>query len=381
METGHLCDFYVLDAILHKSKTASGAKWSSLADKAQALQDELVPKLSEAIYAYLFLASMGEARHAHDNIAKTFYSPDLPFIGNGNSSARQLCYKQGKQFDVKASQPGLKQIFGQEWHGHGIGGENWYNIADAIEMYWTKPPGFFIDHVADLHHNNGTAFSKETSTVINFQTNTFAGRITKFLQWKTHHNILGSADAGVFMRLTPDVNKLWSTAYRELHPEGSAPYIETAQDWAWEPVKWGDKVLRVHQKWEPWFEITESQGNNAPMEMVDAAMKYLFAPYIPAVLLDMVTPEEAQSLLEVFDAITFKDVMKEAQPIWANFRPYDPDLDKYVKAHMGDLNGITSKLKAKLKKKEVVTGTGKKATTKAKKSKIETSVVYSDTLV
>jgi len=133
---------------------------------AEALKAQVDSQLSELSNAfalmlrdYLYLASMGEARHGMNGKNLGLRIREFTKIGQGREAACCL----GLKYHPDDALPTLVNLFRQgEWKG-GYGGKSWGDIAAGALMYNTVPNALFIDHAVDLQHNNGTAFNKASA--------------------------------------------------------------------------------------------------------------------------------------------------------------------------------------------------------------------------
>jgi len=108
-----------------------------------------------ALHDYVWIASVGEARHASHKLS---YS--IPEI---NNASRSSTYLKAREFPpTPHNREVIRSIFEDYDWGGGYGGDAWGSIVRALELYYQEetPVGIFIDHCADLQHNNGMAFNK-----------------------------------------------------------------------------------------------------------------------------------------------------------------------------------------------------------------------------
>lgn len=252
----HIQDFYVLERLnsltRQKAEKTMEHKDISLYEKVAYAFDDLVPDLAEAMYQYLYLACMGESRHAAQNVA------ELRFIDGLIGGERDGSYKIAVKYDPAKSIPQLIDIFSQSWAGS-YGGKAWLSIAKGAALYGTIPDAAFVDHAVDLRHNNGTAFSKSsTQAVLNF--NPVWKFIMNFMEFKKYNDVLSP---GLFepYKLTPRVGTLLESY------KGEHNYHETDEDWSWTPTKFGDDAAKIIKKISPWRNV-ELVGNNVTMDEI-----------------------------------------------------------------------------------------------------------------
>lgn len=108
-----------------------------------------------ALHDYVWVASVGEARHASHKL-----SVSIPEISGGG---RSEAYWEAEKFPPSPENREIvRSIFEDYDWGGGYGGDAWGSIVRALDLYYREetPVGIFIDHCADLQHNNGMAFNK-----------------------------------------------------------------------------------------------------------------------------------------------------------------------------------------------------------------------------
>ena len=244
MDIRAIYDFYFMEAILvHPPKFGNKAQ-EKLRDDAQAYQDRVVENLAPALYDYLFMACMGEARHAYNKTAK--YIPNIE-RGGGRSQA----YHTALNFDRTKMLPALHKLFTQTWGGGGYGGGSWANIASGAMEYGVLPDKAFIDHVIDLEHNGGHCFDKTSvSKVIDLEMKSMY--MKRFLDWKFEDDILHShpswfvsmyeywAISKVCMSL---LNRYYNTRGKDMPPKiDGIPTLKTEEFITYKQVEFGDDV-------------------------------------------------------------------------------------------------------------------------------------------
>lgn len=195
-------DLYALDALslLTQPKAAGGLVYDTnnqfcevahvhegkqrTYDEVKRLFNTLAKNMAVAVRDYLFLACLGEARHAW-NMGTLALEP----LQKGGE--RHTVYKNGHLYDPDAHFPLLAQVFYGWVSGGGFGGKKWANIAEAGAMFNSLSPFAFLDHCADLEHNGGYVYNKSGVTPITgFALNVDQHSLKAFLEWKLKHNIL-----------------------------------------------------------------------------------------------------------------------------------------------------------------------------------------------
>jgi len=131
-----------------------------LQERTQAYLEVMEVSLSRIIFDYLFLACLGEARHAPTRCTTMFSDFNSEWDG---SSDRQcvVSYCAGK-YDPKTTLPLLIKLFNEgDWHDS-YGGKRWGEIAQAAYNWYTHAWNdiTLIDHCVDMVHNGGLAFDK-----------------------------------------------------------------------------------------------------------------------------------------------------------------------------------------------------------------------------
>lgn len=159
-----IVEFYLIEEILSKFPSETflmeRKKISNLFIDLIFMRKELSEKLARALFDYLCLASLGEARHSNAR-GKGYY---LGKFEDGNS--REMVYEQAYKFAPSKFLPKLLLIFNTGNWSHSYGGLKWAKIVKAAMLYEKVSNQIFVDHIIDLAHNGGTAFDKNCVFVL-----------------------------------------------------------------------------------------------------------------------------------------------------------------------------------------------------------------------
>lgn len=251
----HIQDFYVLEKLNHVTKLTSQ---KTMSRKDTKLYDDVADAfailsrlLAESMYQYLTLASIGESRHASQQLARSYYVPELM------GGEREESYKEAKGYNQVQSLTLLKEvIFFQDWDD-GYGGPKWREIVEGALMYGKVPDAVFIDHCVDLQHNGGTAFSKPTYGFLHFSLD-FTD-LHSYLELKSNYDVLKLykyGDEDCFdIELQPSTITL-------LHRAGyKADLFKDSKDHPyWEPIHFDNNELHYKRKCTDWRNVC-SKGN------------------------------------------------------------------------------------------------------------------------
>lgn len=147
-----ITDFYYLEVLRSVNMPFSKAsdKWRTDLD---GWYNSLIPDLALTLRDYMFLACLGEARHAH-HFCYNYYTD----MQDGGS--REDAMEAGPQYNPKLTLPALSRTFREKGWNSGMGGKRWAVIAEAAMKYGDWKDAVFIDHVAGLEHNGGLMFNK-----------------------------------------------------------------------------------------------------------------------------------------------------------------------------------------------------------------------------
>ena len=130
----------------------SHEKW--MADFTQ-FKQEFYARLGRAIYDYTVLLCAGELRYAH---SQADYGFEWYASHRDRSEIWYLCTRYSDREIIRAALIGFNP---EKVHwASSFGGEKWYNIAKAGNMYHKVPTEVFIDHCVDLSHNSSCYFDK-----------------------------------------------------------------------------------------------------------------------------------------------------------------------------------------------------------------------------
>lgn len=352
MNLTHINDFYYLQSIVLNAKEhEDSAMWLKIGEKAQELLDELTSLLSESIFAYLFIACMGEARHASSGKAASTFSPDL-LRSDGEYPNRSEIFDKAVLYDPKQNIEPLCQLFDQPWAGS-YGGKRWLTIAQSMKYYFDPNPKWtkiaFIDYVIDLHHNNGTVFSKsECSETIQFECEYVgSGGLDYILEHKKYEPNLLTWEPENRIYLSKRVYALVKRALGKddiglIEP---IPLVYSAmQDWSWESIEWGDKVLKVEKKWSSWRNVFEYGNSPTKAELYELLPHITYSASVFKHFVDSnnVTPIIKQLKAEQ------EHYLEEMKKVYAGMGLQQGGFDVYVKAQKSDLATVCKAMKAQV---------------------------------
>lgn len=163
IEMSHVTDFYFLDAMTAHASMES-AKRGSLGGMAEDKwredviqeRDNIAGQLALAFRNYLFVAGVGEMRHAESRCSR--WLEEVP-----SSLSRNAACERALEFDPASNLQLMVDLFKQSWNGGGYGGLKWANCMDAALQYGIWPDVMFVDHAVDLEHNGGSVFDKTSA--------------------------------------------------------------------------------------------------------------------------------------------------------------------------------------------------------------------------
>lgn len=147
--------------------------------EAQKAQKIFIESAARAFYEYIFLASVGEARHAEERC--DIY---IPRLQGGDRSA---CYRAARRYSPERSLPALLKLFRDGDWSRDFGGASWARIVLAGMRY--QPTLLWLDSVVDLSHNNGLFLNKPTGVMHEPPPEEYFA----FLNWKATGSLLADA--------------------------------------------------------------------------------------------------------------------------------------------------------------------------------------------
>lgn len=205
-------------------------------DEAMSEAERIASGMALCMRDYLFMACMGEARHAHDKAGLSFDEID------GNIDSRSGIFKKSRRYDPVKNLPLIKAVFLADGWGTSFGGAKWAELCDVALEYGTMSDILYVDKVVNKQHNSGTVFNKlEASQWMDIQG----------LEDGLSSSFLDARRAGTFLnnyylrRLDIRVGRLLASFGVDL--SSSTPL----KPYVYKPVAWGDQVLDEPSQHEP----------------------------------------------------------------------------------------------------------------------------------
>jgi hypothetical protein len=201
-------------------------------------------KFARALFDYMALASIGEARNAKWIPAEMMIDG---FFSEANRPDRAFVYQAlAHTVDPIASAPALSAVFGSNWREKGYGGNKWKSIVDAYATYPDRISDIaFIDMAVNKRHNGSLAFDKG----IIFRMPGGQYSILPFLDFRRECDALElltvTSNTANFFPITPRLFELLECAVRERVIPAFPTNIKLVDIKWYPPVKWGDIVLEA----------------------------------------------------------------------------------------------------------------------------------------
>lgn len=282
MNMQHFHDFYFLQAmeasvkmeIIQNPDLEFQKPVEKFLDDLDKTVDNVVPNMAARTMMYLWAASFGEARHAKDTVARN------RFLSVKLRAARNEWFSNAVNYEPTPSNvAALKEIFAQEWRS-GYGGEAWGNIVQAIADYKKTPPAAWIDHVVDLEHNNGTAFSKPDGEGTIYFSVYYPDRFGAFLDYKFRKDILVKPPSFTTqLEVTPKIHSLltrYSKLFNKPEVKHVNPSLDPLTDYV---VEWGDGTIEVGEKWADWAMVGRDNKPHVQSLLNSAGLYDFYAGY------------------------------------------------------------------------------------------------------
>jgi hypothetical protein len=211
-------------------------------------------KFARALFDYMAMACIGEARHAQWVLAE---KQIMGFYPSDNRPPRNEVYDNlAAKVDPISSAPALSEVFGSNWKEKGYGGKKWKSITDAYATYHDRISDIsFIDMVINKRHNGSLAFDKG----IIFKMPSGPNSIISFLDFRREDDALnfdkmGKEASVKFWPIIPELFDLLECAVRERAIQPFSSKGVRLYDIKWfPPVKWGSVVLEACKN-ETWVE-------------------------------------------------------------------------------------------------------------------------------
>lgn len=316
MNMQHFHDFYFLQAleadvkmmIANNPELEFSKPVEKFLDDLDRTVEKIIPNMALRTFMYLYAACLGEARHARDTVAEDRFIADK-YSGRQGWFSKVTQYKPTRE-NINA----LIDIFSQPWRA-GYGGEAWRNIAEALAEYETTPPAAWLDHVVDLEHNNGTAFSKPDGLYTIFFDVGYPSRFSSFLDYKFAKNILTKAPSFADkLAVTPRVYILlqrYSSIFKKPEVKHVSPDLDNLTDYS---VEWEERFLTVEKKWMQWVSISGSSNKPSVRELLSAGGFYNFYPsyYDEKKFLEKVEECKTRALAKVGNNPAIATMLKKA---------------------------------------------------------------------
>ena len=130
----------------------AGDEWSGQA-RARSALTPLAGQMALCFRDYLFMASLGESRHAIKRIVSGFEG----FYRKSRSDIFEMCTQYAPS---DANLQRMINLFEMSGWGTGYGGKKWADIVRLAGQYGKLSDTLFVDAVINCQHNGGTAFNK-----------------------------------------------------------------------------------------------------------------------------------------------------------------------------------------------------------------------------
>ncbi len=230
----HIPSYYTLGFL-------AGERWSKSEDADRELR-RLSSHMSLFFRDYLFMACLGESRHA---LRKTGQGL-MGFEGRDRSSIfkESLLYAPDQQ-----NLDALKFVFDLGGWGDSYGGQKWSNIVGLLMLYGKISDVLFVDGVVNVRHNGGLAFNKhEASLYMDFNYGEFNdSELIHYLDYRRATSLVLEASARYYSRYGFTTGRLSIEYIREKGlGERCVSFLELANsmsDGVYKPVSWGDGRL------------------------------------------------------------------------------------------------------------------------------------------
>ncbi len=248
----NLYDFYFIEAMAAEKITFGKTPQEKWKKDLTTYKKKFEEQTALALRDYLWMIACGEARHAHKG-AKLATKQLTSKYDRSNT------YKIATEYaPTKHNIEIIISIFESPWKTNGYGGKKWAKIAKAIPFYKEWKPTIFIDHTADLQHNNGTIFNKyEVENYLDFRINVGRQTMQKWLYNKSNIDILKNGNGGFEIKAAYNTKQLLKRFFVTQgieRPEWFTDINQMNQEIVYyKPIKWGtekfDKAKETGNTW------------------------------------------------------------------------------------------------------------------------------------
>jgi hypothetical protein len=217
----------------------SNDPWSGQ-ERARAALNQLAGHMALCFRDYLYMASLGESRHAINKIG-------TGLDGFGGESREEIFSACTTYACSKANLERLISLFEMSGWGTGYGGNKWAALTRLVGQYGELSDTLFVDAVINAQHNGGTAFNKiEASTYMDID---FSGSVLSFLNslldYRRHaRNYLKRAYENIYgAKLTLSCGRLALLYAAETGFLFDIKKFRPIEEGSYTPVEWGDEEL------------------------------------------------------------------------------------------------------------------------------------------
>lgn len=257
MSLHHIHDFYIVESILTNIRMRTSLDHrlefkhsvARLRADAEEYERTVFPNMAKRIFMYIWAACLGEARHSSGAECRNKFVPEI------KQRDRHYLFEHAADFPPTPNNiETLIEIFSQKW-GSGFGGKAWQTIAEALKMYFTETPTFFIDHVVDLEHNNGTVFSKSDSINTIFFDVGYPS-FSSFLNFKFSNDITEVHRDN--LQVTYRVHQMLKRYITLFGVESDAVTIPVLHELDDYEIEWGAEKITLDKKWRNFVDVRKS---------------------------------------------------------------------------------------------------------------------------
>lgn len=217
----------------------SNDPWSGQA-RARSALTRLAGHMALCFRDYLYMASLGESRHASNRIGYGFEG----FYGESRSDIFSRCTEYACS---DANLERLVSLFEMSGWGSSYGGKKWATLSKLAGQYGKLSDALFVDAVINAQHNGGTAFNKTEASMymdIDFSNSglSYLGALLNYRRNAPNYIQLAYLNANG-AKLTLSCGRLAMLYSAEKGFSLDIGKFKPIEEGSYKPVEWGDEDL------------------------------------------------------------------------------------------------------------------------------------------
>lgn len=221
--------------LLHRLSRESWSKQTA----ARLALEALSLNMAMCLRDYLFVACLGEARHALSKIGRGYEGFD--------GKERDQIYERSHKFAINPEnvQSLIDLFYLPDWgEKPGYGGAKWGDLAVLVSQYSKLSPVLYVDAVVNAQHNGGTAFSKsEAAHFVDIDFNLDFSKLRPFLDYRREAADILASFTTYFRSVSLTAGKLAIAHHAEIGSKLDTRLLLPLPDHEYQQHYWGKEKL------------------------------------------------------------------------------------------------------------------------------------------